>query len=1085
MRNFLAAFARNTVFANIVLVLIFVAGGIAAMSMIRENFPEFSLDMITITVPYPGADPEEVEEGISRKIEEAIEGIEGIKQYTTESGENLGTAVIEVKESYELQDVLDKVRSQVDAISTFPADAEAPVITEMTLKDPVVLLYVSGDMNERRLKEWAEQIKDELQALDPVSQVAIFGARDYEIGIEISEERLREYGLSFGQVAEAVRRSNLNLAGGTIRTQGEEIRVRTMGRKYTGKELAGIVVLARPDGDIVTLDRLATIDDGFTEDPVRGRINGERAVMLIVYKTKEEDSLKISEAVQNFVDQRRQVLPAGANFRILYDNTEMLRARIHLLMKNGLIGLAVVFFSLWLFLDMRLSFWAGMGIPVSIAGALAILWWMGGTLNMISLFGFIMVLGIVVDDAIIVGEAIYVHRKAGKPPLRAAVDGVAEVGMPVVAAVTTTMLAFLPMAYVGGIMGKFIRILPAVVMACLAISLIECLILLPAHLSTLPDPKAGLGRKRTLAGRMERVRRVIANRMEWFVARVYQPFLRHSMRWRYISACTTVSLLLLTLGLVRGGFVKFVVFSDIDGFVATATLEFPDGTPAEVTREALERMEAALLRLNQNTRTISGEPMLVDRLSIAGQTLQEIPKSGPHVGSVQAILLASERRGVHSKDIMVAWEKEIGIIPGLRALSIEGMNAGPPGAPIEIWIQGHDMPSILTAADALMARLKRFEGVFQVRSDFSPGKEEIRLSLKPEARALGLAVEDLARQVNAAYYGDEALRLQRGREDVRVKVRYTAGERRQADSLEHLRIRTADGRQVPLRSVADIRRSPGYSTITRTDGLRRVAVSAEVDSHKANANEIFAELEAGFFPELRRQHPGCYIAVQGEKKKMRESFATLYVGFPLAVLGIFVIIATIFRSYAQPFVIMFTIPFGFIGAVLGHLLLGFDLSIMSIFGMVALTGVVVNDAIVLIERVNENIAAGMPFFEAVSTGGGRRFRAIFLTTVSTVGGLAPMIMEQDLQARFLIPMALSLAAGVAFATLLTLVLVPSLLAILNDLRLADHRFRRGCWVLREEVEPARMRREDRMALQTGDGPAPACRPPEVVFGAER
>jgi len=359
MRNLLAAFARNTVFANIVLMLIFVAGGIAALSMIRENFPEFSLDMITISVPYPGADPEEVEEGVSRKIEEAIEGIEGIKQYTTDSSENLGTTVIEVKESYDLQDVLDKVRSQVDAISTFPADAEAPVISEMTLKDPVVLLYVGGDMNERRLKEWAERIKDELQALAPVSQVAIFGARDYEIGIEISEERLREYGLSFGQVAEAVRRSNLNLAGGTIRTEGEEIRVRTMGRKYTGRELAGIVVMARPDGDIVTLDRLATIDDGFTEDPVRGRINGERAVMLIVYKTKEEDALKISEAVQDFVRQRRQTLPTGADFQILYDNTEMLRARINLLMKNGLIGLAIVFFIVSLVIsNSTFDFWA-------------------------------------------------------------------------------------------------------------------------------------------------------------------------------------------------------------------------------------------------------------------------------------------------------------------------------------------------------------------------------------------------------------------------------------------------------------------------------------------------------------------------------------------------------------------------------------------------------------------------------------------------------------------------------------------------------------------------------------------------------
>ena len=1077
MRSLLAAFARNTVFANIVLVLIFTAGAIAMMSMIRENFPEFSLDMITISVPYPGADPEEVEEGVSRKIEEAIEGIEGIKQYTTESHENLGTALIEVKETYDVQDVLDKVRSRVDAISTFPADAEKPVISELTLKDPVMLLYVAGDMSERRLKEWSEQLKDELQALAPVSQVAIFGARDYEIGIEVSEARLREYHLTFDQVAAAVRRSNLNLAGGTIRTQGEEIRVRTMGRKYTGKELADIVVVASAQGDLITLDRLAAIDDGFTQDPIRGHINGERAVMLIVYKTKEEDTLKISEAVQALVAEKQQVLPAGARFKVLYDNTEMLRQRIDLLLRNGAIGLVIVFAMLWLFLDLRLSFWAGMGIPVSLAGAMAIIWAMGGTINMISLFGFIMVLGIVVDDAIVVGEAIYVHRKAGKPALRAAVDGVSEVGMPVVAAVTTTIVAFLPLAYVGGIMGKFIRILPAVVIACLSVSLIECLILLPAHLSTLPDPNGRPGRRRTIAGRIEGFKRAVADGMEWFVARVYQPFLRQSLRWRYISFCTAVSLLLLTIGFVRGGFVKFEVFPDVDGFVATATVEFPDGTPVAVTQEAIDRIEAALVRLSARTPTLSGDPMVAHRLAIVGQTLQQIPVTGPNVGSVQAILLASEKRGVHSKDIMVAWEKEIGAIAGVRALTIEGMSGGPPGAPIEVWIQGHDMDRILAAADDLKARLRRFDGVFQIRSDFSPGKNEVRLTLRPEARALGLTVDDLARQINSGFFGNEAVRLQRGREDIRVKVRYTEHERSRASALEDIRIRTADGRQVPLHSVAQMRYGPGYSTITRTDGMRRVAVSADVDTNKANANEIFTELGSGFFAQLRNKYPGLQIAAQGEQKKMRESFSSLYVGFPLALLGVFIIIATIFRSYAQPFVIMFTIPFGIIGAVIGHLLLGFELSIMSIFGMVALSGVVVNDAIVLIERVNENLAAGMPFFEALSDGGGRRFRAIFLTTASTVGGLAPIIMEQDLQARFLIPMALALAAGVAFATVLTLVLVPGLLAILSDLRLVAHRWRRGCWVYREQVEPARHRQEDLMA----EPAAPACHPPEVVL----
>jgi multidrug efflux pump subunit AcrB len=1063
MKRVIAAFARNTVFANIVLVLIFLAGGVAVMSMIRENFPEFSLDMITISVPFPGADPEEVEEGISQKIEETIEGLEGVKQYTTTSSENVGTAIIEVKENYNIDDVLDRVRTKVDAISTFPVDAEKPVITELILKDPVMLLYLSGDMSERRIKEWSEKIKDEIQQLTEVSHVQIFGARGYEINIEISEERLREYGLTFNMIKDAIRRSSLNLAGGTIRTRGEEIRVRTMGRKYTGEALSSIVVLARPEGEIITLNRVATINDGFTEDPINALINGEPSVLLIVYKTKEEDALVISEAVQQFISQKQQQLPDGANIKIFYDNTEMLRSRINLLVKNGIIGLTIVFLLLWCFLNARLSFWSGMGIPISIAGALVILWAMGGTINMISLFSLIMVLGIVVDDAIVVGEAIYFHRKQGKPPLKAAVDGVSEVGMPVIAAVTTTIVAFMPLFYVGGIMGKFISILPVVVIACLVVSLLECFILLPAHLGHLPDPNASNNNLNPLTRRLELVHRLTSSGMEWFIARIYTPLLSKALYWRYISFCIAISTLLLTIGLVKGGILKFEVFPEIDGFIMTSTVEFPSGTPPDVTKQAIEQIDAALLRLAEHTQTRSGDPLIQERLSLVGQTLEDMPKSGPHLGSVQAILLDSERRGVHSKDLMFKWEKEIGPIPGVKSLTFSGLQAGPPGAPIEVWLQGRDMEDILAASDDLMDRLRNLEGVFQIRSDFSQGKNEMRLELKPQARTLGLTVDDLARQIYAGYYGDEALRLQRGRDDIRIKVRYTADERSRISDLERVRVRTRNGHEVPLISVADISFASGYSTITRTDGMRRVAVSADVDTNKANANEIFSELSSNFFPQLKQRYPELKVALQGEQKKMRESFESLFVGYPLAILGIFIIIATMFRSYVQPFVIMFTVPFGIIGAVLGHLLLGYDLSIMSIFGMVALTGVVVNDAIVLIERVNENIAEGMPFFDAILSGGARRFRAIFLTSLSTVGGLAPLIMETDLQAKFLIPMALSIAAGIAFATVLTLVLVPSLLTLLSDARLLVHRLRHGYWPKRVDVEPARNRHVDPLA----------------------
>ncbi len=604
-------------------------------------------------------------------------------------------------------------------------------------------------------------------------------------------------------------------------------------------------------------------------------------------------------------------------------------------------------------------------------------------------------------------------------------------------------------------MGKFIAILPKVVIACLAISLLECLVLLPAHLNHLPDfntnPVIG---KKGFKSRFSSFHRFTGNALEVFVEKVYMPFLGKVLTWRYISLCIAITILLLAFGLMKSGIMKFEVFPEVDGFVITSTVKFPSGTPPHVTRAALDQVEAALRKVANRTTTVSGEPLIVKSLSLVGQTLSKMPGIGPNFGSVQAILLESEKRGIHSKELLVEWEKETGLIPGVESIVFEGMAGGPPGAPIEIWIQGYDNNNIINAANELMERLHQFDGVYQIHSDFSPGKNEIRFELKPEARTLGLTVNDLARQVHAGFYGEEAVRLQRGRDDIRVKVRYTADERSRFSGLKNIRIRTPGGHEVPLKSVANITFSPGFSTITRTDEMQVIAVSANVDTNKANANEIFAELSNNFFSYIKNKYQGIHISVQGEQKKIRESFGSLYISFPLAVMGIFIIIATLFSSYLQPLIIMFTVPFGIIGAILGHLLFGYDLSFMSICGMVALSGVVVNDAIILIERINKNIAEGMPFFEAIKKGGARRFRAIFFTTLSTVGGLTPMIMEKNLQAAMLIPMALSLAGGVAFATLLTLLLIPSFIVILNDLRCLVHRIKYGKWPTREEVEPA-------------------------------
>ena len=1069
MKSIFNAFACNTVFANIMLLLILLAGTIAATAMIREVFPDVSTDSVIVSVAWPDAGAEEAEEAIAQKIEEALEGMEGVRETLTVSGENGVEAEIEVKRGYVTADVLDRVRSKIGAISTFPRDAEKPLIFEEMHRGEVMKLYLAGDMSEGRLKKWAQQIKDEIRLLPEASQIEILGTREAEIHIEISEARLREYGLSLEEVAAAVSNSNLNLSGGTIRTREEEIRIRTMGRKYTGADLSAVVVRAGPNGDIITLERVAEIRDGFNDDAIVARIDGHRAVILDIFKTRQEDALAISEAVVSFVQKKQRQLPDGVKIGILYDTTGDLRARIDLLVKNGIMGLGLVLLLLWMFLDFRLSFWAGMGIPVSIMGALVVLWAMGGTINMLSLFGLIMALGIIVDDAIVVGEAIFLHRQGGLDPPAAVWAGIREVGTPVAAATATTIVAFIPLACIGDVIGKFIAVLPMVVIPCLTISLVECLLLLPAHLNhqAAPRPEKAAGLHR----RIDRVHLFFGRTLAWVTRCLYAPVLKRALVYRYVTLSAGICALFLTFGLVVGGIVKFEALPDSDGFVVTATLTYPQGTPLEKTRLALDRIEASLVECTRRMITQSGAPLLEKHFAIAGRTASEHPQSGPHVGAVTGILLASEDRGIPVKDILVRWETAVGAIAGAESLTFASLALGPPGEPIEVRLRGRDMSQIRTAAGQLTDRLRRVDGVSQVRSDQFSGKNELRVAMKPEARSLGLAVKDLAEQVRAGFHGIEAVRLQHGQDDIRVKVRYPEAERDRISILDQIRIRTPAGREIPLLSAADVAFSPGLADITRLDGLRCVTVKADVDTNKANAEEIIENLQHAFIPGLKARFPDLVIEFKGSEKHMQDAIGGLAIGFPLAVLGIFIIIAGMFKSYLQPCLVLFTIPFGIIGAILGHLAMGLDLSLMSIFGMAALTGVVVNDAIVLVERINENLAGKMDFFDAVTNGGTRRFRAIFLTTVSTVGGLAPLILETSQQARFLVPTAVSIAAGLLFATVLTLLLVPGMFVILNDARRVWHRINTGKWPARETVEPARGRCDDTRAhvRQRGGG----------------
>ncbi|MDA1082722.1 MAG: efflux RND transporter permease subunit [Gemmatimonadetes bacterium] len=1057
MRGIARAFARNPVFANIVLVIVFLGGFLAARSMTRETFPDFSLGQIEVTVIYPGADPSDVEEGVSLKIEEALEGVAGIKHLTTVSGEGYSRTTVEVTEDYDPRRVLDHVRTRVESIDSFPPDAEKPIINDRVRHDLVLLVALSADVPERRLVRLAEDLKAEILDLPDVSRVRIAGAREFEISVEVTEESLQAYEITLADISRAIRSSSFNLAGGTVRTQGEEIRLRTLGRKYTGEEFGQVVVRALPNGDVITLDHVADIRDGFTEDVFFATLDGAPAIFLLVSKTSQEDSIRITDQVKAFVDTRREQVPPGTRIGVMYDMSEYLRARIRLLLRNGAAGLALVFLLTWLFLDFRLSFWVGMGMPIAICGGLAVMWITGQTINMVSLFALIMVLGLIVDDAIVVGEAIYEQRSRGLPPLDAAIEGLAEVGWPVLAGVTTSIIAFLPLMFVSGVMGKFIGILPVVAIACFVFSLVEVLLLFPAHLRDVRDPNAPLEIRTPFMRRIHRVRWAVRAGLEWFTHQVYAPLLQWALAWRYPVICAGLAACLLLVGAIAGGILKFEIFGRVDGSILTATVELPSGTPLKVTEDAVKKVEQGIRQVAEQTHTRSGVPLVRHSLALTGGALDTSRKKGPHVGSVQVVLQDSAVRGIHSEEIMAAWEGAIGGIPGVESLTFENTEGRPVKRPIEVWFRGRNMNELLAAAEAFMDRLKTFDGVYQVERSYRRGKKEIQFELKPEARALGLTVADLASQLQARYYGHEAVRIQRGGDDVRVKVRYSAAERGQLSTLDDVRIRTPFGHEVPLFSVARASTAPAEVSILRIDGMRSVIVTAAVDSSVANSSAIVSALSRDYFTTLRAEYPDVRIALQGEKREMRESLASLKTGLPLAIVGIFVLIAAIFRSYLQPVVILIAVPLGVFGALISHMMLGLTVTMMSVFGMVALAGVAVNDAIIMIEAVNENLARGMPFGAAVCNGGVRRFRPVLLTTLTTVGGLTPLILETDFQARFLVPMAVSIAGGEAFGTILTVIVVPVSLYVLNDLRCAAVRLTQGYWPAREAVEPARHR----------------------------
>jgi len=1065
VRKIIAWFAANGVAANLLMATIVVAGLLTIARIPQEVFPEFSSELITVSVPFPGAAPEEVEEGVVIRVEEAIQDLEGIDEIRSTSSENVGTVSIEAQSGTDLQKLLNDVKSRVDAISTFPEEAEKPVIQEVLLRQQVINVAVSGQAEERTLKRIGERVRDDLVALPGITQADLVVARPYEISIEVSETSLRRYGLTFTEVADAVRRAALDLGGGEITTAGGEILLRTEGQVYTGTGFERLPLLSLPDGTRLAVGDVAEVVDGFEDSDQAARFDGEPAVLVQVFRVGDQNALDVAETVKGYAKIENERLPDGVALTIWADDTVILRSRLDTLIRNGRTGFLLVFVVLALFLRLSLAGWVALGIPISFLGGFAVMPATDVTINLISLFAFIVVLGIVVDDAIVVGENIYREYESGKSGLEAAVEGASRVSTPVIFAILTTIAAFTPLLNVAGNTGKIMRVIPVIVIATLVFSLVESLLVLPNHLSHLKhgeEKKVGW-----LRGHWRRVRLRVSDFLDWMIEHLYRPTLRFALSWRYVVVAAALALLIVVGGLVGGGWVRFTFFPPVEADNVVALLTMPQGTPAEQTTEVLARIETAARELAEEVDAEGGEPVFRHVLTSIGSqpyAAQGGPGSaggggggGGHVGEVNVELAPSEERSITSAEVAERWRSRVGAVAGVEELTFTS-SLFSAGSPIYVQLSGADPQRLEGLATRLKSVLAEYPGVRDVADSYRAGKEEIELEVTPQAEAAGLTLAAVARQTRQAFYGEEAQRIQRGRDEVKVMVRLPESQRQSLGDLETLRFRAPGGVEIPFSTAVTARMSRGPASIQRVDRQRVLAVTADVDPEEGNANEILADLEANVLPDLLADFQGVRYTFEGEQQEQRETVGGLARGFLFAMLAIYVLLAIPFRSYAQPLLVMSAIPFGLIGAVVGHLVMGINLTVLSLFGIVALTGVVVNDSLVMVDFINQSYRDGVPLRRAIRESGAIRFRAVTLTSLTTFVGLAPLLAERSVQAQFLIPMAVSLAFGVLFATFITLLLVPVGYYILEDVKELGRRL---------------LGREEKLAGESGEGRAPA------------
>lgn len=1069
-------FTRNHVAGNFLMLAVLLAGFTTWFKVRKEVFPDTAFDALTVSIPYPNATPEEVERGVVVPVEEAVADVLGIKKMRSSSGQNVGSVTIEVEVGYEVRNVMDDVKTRVDAIDNFPEEAEKPILEEIVITSPVMAItLVAAGASEAELTRLAEEVKDELLVFESraqpkffdrvasalagapkITKVSIAGVREYEISIEVGEERLRELGLTLSQVAAAVRRYSVDLPAGSIRTSSGELIVRTVGKKFNAVDFADAPIKTLPDGSVVRLGQVATLLDTFEDQDLAVQYDQQEALVVNVYRVGEQDTTRLAKMVEEYVTWKNGQSLEGVKLGIWNDQSEILKGRIDLLARNATFGLLLVLIVLALFLRPSLAFLVALGIPVSFAGGMWLMPMMGISINMISLFAFILVLGIVVDDAIVTGENVYHRIQRGEHPAVAAWKGTHEVGTVVIFGVLTTVVAFTPMLGLSGVSGKIWPNIPLVVIPTLLFSLVQSKLVLPAHLALLSPTKSEEERKRRrwkeyrawnpvkwflfVAEGLFWIQHQIATGLEVFVEKAYQPLLSFGLRWRYPMLTLFFSLLAGTLVVVGTGRIKFQFFPEVEGDILTAKLELAQGVPFAETQRVIKEVEAAAHLLGAQFRDDEGNPVVQHVLASSGTQpfITGFSPAGPpkasHIGEVTIELVpAAQRQSAGSDRLVGAWRDLVGEIPGVVELTFRAETASG-GNAIDLSLTGTNLAQLEEATHFARERLGDYQGVIDISDSSRAGKDEFQIvRLTRAGETLGFSLAEVGQQVRDAFYGNEVQRLQRGRDEVKVMVRLPEKERRTLETIEKLELTSPTGEKVALGEVVEYQFGNGPAVINRTDRKRSVRISADVDA-LTNANEVVSAYTEEVLSELSLRFPAVAWSFEGEQEDQANSIREMGIGALSALVIMYVLIAIPLKSYFQPLIIMVVIPFGLIGGIWGHALLGMNLSIMSMVGFIALAGVVVNDSLVMVDFVNRHRGENGSAREAALQAGGRRFRAILLTSLTTFAGLLPMLFEQDMQARFLIPMAVSLGFGILFATAITLFLVPGVYVVLDDVQ---------------------------------------------------